>query len=86
MQGRIIIRQKISDYNQDRKSNLNFIVDDDKPIDIPERFPTLKEAEDSLIEEALRRANGNQTIAAELLGISRRALNNRLRRAKDNKE
>ena len=81
-----IIRQKISDYNQDRKSNLNFIVDDDKPIDIPERFPTLKETEDSLIEEALRRANGNQTIAAELLGISRRALNNRLRRAKDNKE
>ena len=86
MQGRIIIRQKISDYNQDRKSNLNVIADDDKPIDIPERFPTLKEAEDSLIEEALRRANGNQTIAAELLGISRRALNNRLRRAKDNKE
>lgn len=86
MQGRIIIRQKISDYNQDRKSNLNVIADDDKPIDIPERFPTLKETEDSLIEEALRRANGNQTIAAELLGISRRALNNRLRRAKDNKE
>jgi transcriptional regulator with GAF, ATPase, and Fis domain len=30
--------------------------------------------------EALRRANGNQTIAAQLLGLSRRALNNRLRR------
>ncbi|OGU30383.1 MAG: hypothetical protein A2057_12020 [Ignavibacteria bacterium GWA2_35_9] len=48
------------------------------------RFPTLKEIEESLIEEALRRAEGNQTIAAELLGISRRALNNRLRRTGDN--
>jgi two-component system, NtrC family, nitrogen regulation response regulator GlnG len=49
-------------------------------LSFPGRFPTLKEAEDSLIEEALRRSEGNQTIAAELLGLSRRALNNRLRR------
>ena len=49
-------------------------------LSFPFRFPTLDEAEDALIAEALRRAEGNQTIAAELLGISRRALNNRLRR------
>ncbi len=49
-------------------------------IAIPGRFPTLAEAEESLIGEALKRAEGNQTIAAELLGLSRRALNNRLRR------
>ena len=79
-----LIRQKISDYTQDKKNNLNVSTDDnEKSISIPERFPTLKETEDSLIEEALRRAEGNQTIAAELLGISRRALNNRLRRAGD---
>jgi DNA-binding NtrC family response regulator len=47
----------------------------------PGRVPTLKEAEEVVIEEALKRADKNQTIAAELLGISRRALNNRLRRA-----
>ncbi len=47
----------------------------------PGRVPTLKEAEEAVIEEALKRADKNQTIAAELLGISRRALNNRLRRA-----
>lgn len=52
-------------------------------LSFPGRFPTLKEAEESLIEEALRRADGNQTIAAELLGISRRALNNRLRRTEE---
>ena len=40
--------------------------------------PTLKEGERSLIQEALRRANGNQRVAATLLGISRQALNRRL--------
>ncbi len=44
------------------------------------RFPTLKEAETELINRALQLANGNQGIAASLLGISRQALNNRLRR------
>jgi DNA-binding NtrC family response regulator len=46
----------------------------------PDTLPTLDEAEQALIAEALRRARGNQTIAAGLLGLSRRALNNRLRR------
>lgn len=45
-------------------------------------FPTLKEAEFMLIAEALRRAEGNQVIASQLLGITRRALNNRLQRLK----
>jgi len=46
------------------------------------RFPTLKEFEKLLIEEALRQAGGNQGIAAMLLGISRPALNRRLSRMK----
>jgi DNA-binding NtrC family response regulator len=45
------------------------------------RFPTLKESETFLISEALKRSNGNQGIAAELLGISRQALNKRLNRS-----
>ncbi|MBF0124958.1 MAG: sigma-54-dependent Fis family transcriptional regulator [Magnetococcales bacterium] len=43
-------------------------------------FPSLEEAELFLIQEALKRTKGNQTIAASLLGISRRALNGRLSR------
>lgn len=51
----------------------------------PERLPTLKEAEEGLIQEALRRADNNQGVAASLLGISRQALNKRLiRRESDN--
>jgi len=43
-------------------------------------FPSMREAQTLLISEALRMANGNQGQAATLLGISRQALNNRLRR------
>ena len=43
------------------------------------RLPTLKEAAQQLIEEALRRADGNQAAAAAMLGITRQALNQRLR-------
>jgi DNA-binding NtrC family response regulator len=53
---------------------------DDELLLFPGRFPTLRETEEALIAEALKRAEGNQTIASELLGVSRRALNNRLRR------
>ena len=49
------------------------------------RFPTLKEFEKLLIEEALRQGGGNQGIAAMLLGISRPALNRRLMRLKSEK-
>ncbi len=44
------------------------------------RFPSLKEAETELINRALDLAKGNQGVAASLLGITRQALNNRLRR------
>jgi DNA-binding NtrC family response regulator len=47
-----------------------------------DKFYTLKEIEKIWIDEALKKANGNQTVAAKLLGMSRRALNNRLSRNK----
>ncbi len=47
------------------------------------RLPTVDEAEAALIGEALRRADGNQTLAARMLGMSRTTLNKRLRRGGD---
>jgi DNA-binding NtrC family response regulator len=44
----------------------------------PDRLPTLKEIEEALIAEALERAEGNQGIAAGMLGLTRQALNKRL--------
>jgi two-component system, NtrC family, nitrogen regulation response regulator GlnG len=43
-------------------------------------LPTLREAEEALIAAALKQADGNQGVAAGLLGLSRQALNKRLRR------
>ena len=47
-----------------------------------QELPALKEIQELVIAEALKRADGNQTVAARLLGISRQALNKRLRRAR----
>ena len=57
----------------------------DRPITpladlFPDRLPTLREAQDALIAEALRRTDGNQGVAAVTLAISRQALNKRLSR------
>ncbi len=46
------------------------------------KFPPLKQVEDYVVEEALKRADGNQGIAATFLGITRQALNKRLVRRK----
>lgn len=45
-----------------------------------EPMPTLKEAAEALVEEALRRTGQNQRAAATLLGITPQALNQRLKR------
>ncbi len=45
-----------------------------------EKLPTIKEGTELIIAEAMRRAQGNQSIAAGLLGISHQALNKRLNR------
>ncbi len=46
------------------------------------RLPTIKDAEAMLMEEALKRANGNQTVAARLLGMERSAFNKRITRGR----
>jgi DNA-binding NtrC family response regulator len=49
-------------------------------ISFHDQLPTLKEIEYLLITEAMQRAGNNQSIAAMSLGISRQALNKRLRK------
>jgi DNA-binding NtrC family response regulator len=46
----------------------------------PDPLPTLKQVEALLVDEALRRSGGNQAIAAMMLGITRQALNKRLKK------
>lgn len=76
------------------KKNMGLQLKDAEHIDIPstldseqidplafnERLPTLDEAGQLVVAEAMRRAEGNQSLAASLLGISRQALSKRLKK------
>jgi DNA-binding NtrC family response regulator len=46
----------------------------------PAALPTLRQATERLVREALRRSGGNQTAAARLLGISQQAVSKRVKR------
>jgi DNA-binding NtrC family response regulator len=50
------------------------------------KLPTLDQAAELLIQEALKRARGNQSIAAGMLGITHQALNKRLHQRPDRPE
>jgi DNA-binding NtrC family response regulator len=50
-------------------------------ISFSHQLPTLKQIEQLLVDEAMKRSNDNQSIAALSLGISRQALNKRLKKA-----
>lgn len=50
-----------------------------KDVIFPVELPTIKEINALLVQEAMRRSDGNQTVAAATLGISRQALGKRLK-------
>jgi len=52
-------------------------------ITFAEILPTLRDADQALINEALSRAKGNQTIASRMLGITQQALSKRLKKIKN---
>ncbi|MBD3346190.1 MAG: response regulator [Chitinivibrionales bacterium] len=45
-------------------------------------LPTLSQVQDALVQEAFDRSNGNQSLAAQLLGITRQSLSYRLKNMK----
>jgi DNA-binding NtrC family response regulator len=45
-----------------------------RPAVFPGPLPTVEEAEMQLIQEALRRTDGNKTLAADMLGLTRQTL------------
>jgi len=66
--GRSLIQNEIVE-NIPEQSLVNFSM----------HLPTLKQVQDLLIREALKRSNQNQSVAAQLLGITRQALSKRLK-------
>ncbi len=62
-----------------RASKSNEDPRDAPQITFSDRLPTLGEAEQLVVAEAMLRSRDNQSVAARMLGISRQALNRRLR-------
>jgi DNA-binding NtrC family response regulator len=48
-------------------------------LTFPASLPTLEEATNALVKEALRRTSGNKTVAAQMIGVTRQTLGNRLK-------
>lgn len=62
-----------------RKEHREKDTGDGTPFSALEEIPTLTQASELLIREAMKRSNGNQSIASKLLGISQPALSKRLK-------
>ncbi|HTZ51573.1 MAG TPA: sigma-54 dependent transcriptional regulator [Spirochaetia bacterium] len=52
------------------------------PLSFPDVLPTLGQVRELLIDEALKRSGGNQSLAATMLGLSHQALSKRLAKRK----
>jgi DNA-binding NtrC family response regulator len=76
-------RREIGEHLSEGTASLSAVVEGVAPFSVDGWLPTLREAEESLVAEALRRAGNNQGIAAGLLGITRQALNKRIVRKRD---
>ena len=58
--------------------NINSSTVQSQSIQFPAQLPSLKEVGSLLVDEAIRRANGNQSVAAKLIGVTPQALSKRL--------
>ncbi len=86
--GKMLSMDNFRKYIHSQSSSLDHTVDnaavsadDATPFHVLEQLPTLKESSNLLIQEALQRSGGNQAIAADMLGITRQALNWRLKKS-----
>ncbi len=69
----------IENERRNKKESITADSDNNPLVSFPDELPTIKEATLMLVEEAMKRSKGNQTIAAKILGISRQALGKRLK-------
>ena len=77
--------QVFKSHIRDSDNGKNFVIEasrneEGSPFNTWRQLPTLKESARLLTGEAMRRANGNQSLAAEILGVSPPALSERLKR------
>jgi transcriptional regulator with GAF, ATPase, and Fis domain len=79
---KILIEQKDKLSNKEPANNRDNALENGNQMALLNPLPTLKQAKQMLINEALRRTDNNQSMAAKVLGLSRQALNSFLQRSK----
>jgi DNA-binding NtrC family response regulator len=77
-----LIEKNDQSKKKDNKEKKGKLPEKENQMALLDPLPTLKQAKQMLIEEALRRTNNNQSLAARVLGLSRQALNSFLQRLK----
>ncbi len=73
------IKKYISQSHPTHRTNQLDKVSEDQVL-FPSKLPKLKQIGDLLVREAMRRAQGNQSVAAAMLGISPAAISKRLKK------
>lgn len=76
----VTFRRRIGHYQRPDMESIKREGIPDRVFEELETLPTLEEAALQLMNEAMQRADGNQSIASRLLGISQPALSKRLKR------
>ncbi len=77
-----VFKEKICPGSRKNPQSPTSSQEENVKIKFGQALPTIKEAEEILINEALNACQGNQTLASEILGLTRKALNSRLIRKK----
>jgi two-component system, NtrC family, response regulator AtoC len=72
-------RIELSDLSPNIREGLGEFGGPSVKLDLPDTALTVKDAEKQLVVRALEEANGNRTLAAKKIGISRRTLHRKLR-------
>ncbi len=76
-----VFKAHIQKEKENKSSHLsNTALADSYPLAVTGEFPTIREATGWLVDQAMKRANGNQSIASQMLGISQQALSKRLKK------
>jgi transcriptional regulator with PAS, ATPase and Fis domain len=80
--GMNVLKETLSEY-----AGADFVPEGDQSFDQPQKqwaypdpLPTLNQAVSLLIDQAMDKSGGNQARAARMLGISRQALNRRMKK------
>ena len=75
-----VFKSHISKENKGRIVSTEVELEETALLTFSRKLPTIKQATQLLVDEAIKRSQGNQSVAAGMLGVSHQALSKRLKR------